>query len=790
MKKLLLYLLVIIINVNLFSQNNKRNKNSSFSINGYVEDLKSGERLIGCVLNDSINNHNIATNSFGYFNLTLDKGVHSISFHYLGYANKSIVLSLKSDTSIIVKLIELTTELKEITVTNSKVETILSKPQSGIISLNNKDIKNIPALLGEADVMRAIQVLPGIQAANERSPGISVRGGSIDQNLFLLDDAPIFQISHMLGFYSVFNNDVVKNIKVYKGDIPANYGGRLSSLIDVRLKDGNMQNYAISGGIGLISSKLNVEGPIVKNKISLLVSGKYAYIGWLYKQIEPQVNKLSFFDLNFKLNAIINKKNRIYLSSYNGSDYSYSSNYKNNTLSLRWNHLNTTKLFNNISMIYSNYNYVSGNNNNYSSYTWKSGMNAITLKTEYNYFKDNNNTIDFGLSTTLNNFIPGKLEGNIEVINQITLSTPFSQRVVTQQKILDHAVYISNQQKVTDKLTFRYGLRASLYQDLGGHWIYNLANYQVIDSFYSSSNKTFFNYFSLEPRLSINFRLNSNSAIKGSYTYTTQPTQLLTRTNGGGPLDIWFPSDNNIKPQISSQFSCTYVQYIFNNLLELSVDCYYKTMKNIIDYKDGATFLNKSASSNINKTPYNFEEQLRTGKGYAYGSEFLIKFDNGKLNGFINYTYARSKRKIDGINSGKIYLSPFDKPHTIDVSINLILTKRISLNSNYRYQSGQVTTIPIFVVAMFEKTFNGYSNRNDYRLPYYSRLDLSLTIKNKEKPSKRFHSDWNFSIINITNHANISSVDFNQSKANPDVIDAKGLYILGFTPSVSYHFNF
>ena len=761
------------------------------SFSGYVENLKSGERLIGCIVYDSTNNVGVLTNTFGYFNLPLKGCRHNLTIRYLGYINKALIINIGVDTTVVIKLEEATVTLKEVIVTNSSAEASLLRPQIGLMAINSKDVKKLPNLLGEADIMRAIQILPGIQSANERSTGISVRGGSIDQNLFLLDDAPVFQISHMMGFYSIFNNDAVKDIKVYKGDIPANYGGRLASLVDIRLKDGNMRNFAASGGIGIIASDLSIEGPIVNDRVSFIVSGKYSYIGTLVKTILPNIN-LSFYDLNCKLNAKINAKNRIYFSSYTGGDKSLqSTSYRNNTLTLRWNHIYNPKLFSNVSFIYSKYMYTSGStDSSLGNYSWTSGIKEFALKADYNYFANAGNTLDFGISTSYSLFTPGKLDGNQQSLNNITKTTPFSNRVVTEQNVLDHSVYISNVQKITEKLSFRYGLRASLYQVIGGHWVYKLTNYYVTDSFYVSKNSTYFNYLSVEPRLSINYRCTHNSALKASYTYTSQQTQLLMRTNGGGPLDVWFPSDNNIKPQTSSQISCGYVYYFFNNLLEASIESYYKTMNNIIDYKDGATFLAKSSTIYVNKTTYNFEEQLRTGIGYSYGTELSLNYDFNKINGIVSYTYAHSKRRIPDINSGKSYLSPFDKPHTFDVFLNFNLTNRISLSTNFRRQSGQVTTIPVYVAIMFGKAFQGYSNRNAYRLPYYSRVDISMTIKTKEKPNKKYHSEWNFSVINITNHANIQYVNFIPSTENPDIIQAKGIFMLGFIPSIAYHFNF
>ena len=768
----------------------------TFSVNGYVQDKESGEKLIGCYVLDTASGKGVFTNAFGYFKILLEAGTSKVLVHYIGYSDQTAILHINRDTTIVITLSTQPISLDEMTIVGSNAEAKLSRPQMGQMTMTNKDVKKLPVLLGEADVMRALQILPGIQAANERSTGISVRGGSIDQNLFLLDDAPVFQISHLMGIFSVFNNDAVKDIRIYKGDIPANYGGRLSSLVDIRLKDGNIQKYDIAGYAGILCSGLSVEGPVVQDRASFILSGKYSYLTGLYKLIGKNV-ALTFYDLNCKLNAIIDPQNRVYVSSYNGADNSsivLDASYHNNTMSIRWNHVYNPELFSNISFIYSNYNYStaysSSSTNNTLNYSWSSGIEHLSLKAEYNYYLDNYNTTDFGASTTYKHFMPGQLEGSSTAIDNTTKVQPFSNRAVTEQRVFEHALYISNQQKITDNLSFKYGVRASLYEDLGGHWVYDLNNYQVVDSFYAAQNTIYAHFYSVEPRLGMNYRVFENSSIKASYTYTTQQDQLLMKTNGGGPLDVWFPSDNNIKPQTSSQYSLGYVQYLFNTVVEASVEGYYKTMNNVIDYKDGATFLDSNPLFTIDKTTYNFEEQLRTGKGCAYGAELMLKSDFEKVNGFVSFTYARSYRTIPGINSGQQYCSPFDKPHTFDACLNYNLSDRISLSSNFRYQSGQVTTIPIYVMELWGRALTGYSKRNDYRLPPYQRLDISLTIKSKESEGEHYHSEWNVSIINVLNHANIQYVDFTPREDNPGIIDAKGVSMFGLMPSVSYHFNF
>lgn len=761
-----------------------------YTLNGYVEDRSNNERLIGCTIVNLLKSQGAVSNSFGFFSFNLDEGINSIQFRYIGYAQQTINLNLRTDTMVLIKLVpDKPLQLNEVKVTADNAVTKLEQANSGVMQFSRRDIKQLPGLMGESDVLRSVQMLPGIQAPNERSTGLSVRGGSIDQNLFLLDDAPVYQTSHISGLYSIFNVDAIKDVKIYKSDIPANYGGRVSSLVDIRLKDGDMQKYSVSGGLGIMATDLCVEGPIIKNKASFIVAGKYSILSNYYFQSK-------FYDLNCKLNLIVNAKNRIYLSSYLGNDVSEIGthfSYRNNTGSLRWNHIYTPRLFSNISLIYSNYSYQSGstnNVNNYYNYQWKSGITQVTLKAEYTYFLENH-TLDFGFSTSYNKFNPGTLEGNKNSIDNLTQSTPFNNRVISNQGVLDHAVYISNQHKITNQLTFRYGIRAVLFQNIGNdNWIFKLKDYQVTDSFKAAKNSFYHNFFAIEPRLGFNYRLSKNSSLKASATYTTQQIQLLTKTNGGGPMDVWYPSGENIKPQKQWQYSIGYLHYFLNNTLEFSTEMYYKNMKNLIDYKDGATFLNKTSIYLTDKTNYNFEEQLRTGKGYAYGAETMIKGETGRLNGFISYTYCRSKRTIAGINNGETYLSPFDRPHTINIFSAYRISNRLTVTSNWRFQSGMVITAPIYVMEMYGKVLKGYSNRNEYRLPSYRRFDVSLTYKSKQKTGKKFHGEWNLSIINMFERLNYESIDFVADKENPGKIIMMGNYYFGTLPSISYRFNF
>ncbi|HEX3009912.1 MAG TPA: carboxypeptidase-like regulatory domain-containing protein [Bacteroidales bacterium] len=768
----------------------KKKVTSKYTFNGYVEDRVTKERLIGCTIVDSVKMRGVVTNAFGFFSFDLDEGSNAIQFRYMGYTTRVVDLALQCDTMMIVSLTPAgPQELGEVKVTADVPETKLSHANMGYVQVSRKEMRQFPSLLGEADVLRSVQMYPGVQAANERSTGLSVRGGSIDQNLFLLDDAPVYQTSHMSGFYSVFNIDAVKDVKVYKGDIPANYGGRVSSLVDVRLKDGNMQKYSVSGGLGPIAADLSVEGPIIRNKASFIVSAKKSILSNYFFQS-------AFTDLNLKLNMIVNDKNRIYLSSYHGKDISEVGThftYRNNTVSLRWNHIYNPRLFSNISLIYSKYAYQSGNTGNvnqYYNYLWKSGIAQLALKADYTYYL-HNNTIDFGISTTYHKFNPGTLEGSQTSIETHAKATPFSNRVVCNQGTLDHAIYVSNEQKLTSRLSFRYGVRGSVFRNIGNdNWVFKLQNYQVVDSFKASRNSFYHNFFSVEPRLGLNYRLSNTASVKASFNYATQQIQLLTKTNGGGPMDVWYPSGYNIKPQKQWQYSVGYIQYLFGRKVEFSAEGYYKKMENIADYKDGATFLDKSSIYLTDKTNYNFEEQLRTGKGFAYGAEFMVKGDFTKLSGFVSYTYCRSKRTIEGINNGSTYLSPFDKPHTLNAFLNYQVSNRFSASANWRYQSGMVITAPVYIMEMYGKVIKGYSNRNEFRLPAYSRFDVSLTLKSKQKEGRRFQGEWNLSIVNMLDHLNYESIDFVVDKENPEKIKMMGNFYFEVLPSLSYHFTF
>jgi outer membrane receptor for ferrienterochelin and colicin len=377
------------------------------------------------------------------------------------------------------------------------------------------------------------------------------------------------------------------------------------------------------------------------------------------------------------------------------------------------------------------------------------------------------------------------------LIDYVKEPVPFSNRVTEEEAVLDYALYISNKQDLTDKWSLRYGIRASLHQNFGGHWVYRLNDEHIVaDSFYVAKNRMYASYFSIEPRVSLNYRIFPHSSIKAAYSYTAQQSQLLMKTNGGGPMDVWYPSGINIRPQTASQYSLGFVQYLPGNRMEASVEGYYKDMRHIIDYKDGATFLDKSALFKADQTSYNFEEQLRTGRGYAYGVEVALKAGFRRVDGLASYTWARSKRKIDGINSGATYLSPFDKPHTLNLSLNYDTGKRLSLSANFRWQSGQVTTVPTYVMEMYGKVLAGYSDRNGYRLPSYQRLDLSMTVKGRKNPLRRWQGEWNFSVMNVYNHANLDYVKFVVPEEAPETIQAKGVSLFGILPSVTYRFKF
>jgi hypothetical protein len=750
-------------------------------ISGYVRDFSTGEMLIGATIYLKDSHTGTASNLYGFYSLATQPGNKTVVYGFLGYQTREIETSVTTDIQMNVELTPNSAELSEVRVVANQTSTRLDDPMMGVQRIQASTIKEVPAFMGEVDPIKVIQLLPGVQAASEGSSGFSVRGGNPDQNLVLLDEAIVYNAGHLLGFFSIFNNDAIKDVNLYKGDIPARSGGRLSSLLDVRMKDGNSRKLSGTGGIGTISSRLTLEGPIVKDKTTFLASGRRTYADLflpLSKEEALKDSKLFFYDFNAKINHTFSDQDRIFLSGYFGRDVMDNTfsriDFGNSTFTFRWNHVYSPKLFSNISLFYSNYNYMLGTSEGVDGFDWRANMENFSFKADFNYYHNNNHSVSFGVQSIHHNIMPGHVKG-------IGSSTMFNELKLSRNKALEHAAYIENTQNIGEKLTVRYGLRASLFQNIGKSRIHGYdENFDVVDTTYYKKGEVFNNYWGIEPRAGINYMIGRTASIKASFSRTFQYLHMASNSTGTTPFDVWFPSTPNVKPQISDQVSAGFLKHLFNGAIETGVEVFYKNMQNSIDFKDYADIL-------LNE---HLEGEFRFGKGYAYGLEFLTYFNYGKLNGWVGYTWSKSKRKIKEINDGQWYLSPYDHPHDCSVVVTYRMSQRITLSGNWVYFSGSPATFPVGRFESGGDIVPIYSRRNAERLPDYQRMDLSLTLRGRTKPGRSWNSEWVFSAYNAYGSKNAWVINFQQDKDDPYITKATKTYLFSIIPAVTYNFKF
>jgi hypothetical protein len=773
MKQFEVIIFFIFLSQNIFSQ--------SVTIYGNVTDSLNGENLTGATLYVADSQTGTTTNEYGFFSLTTRSGNHKITVSYLGYKTKNIFVNADKNKKINIQLSPQTNDLEGITVFSDKGDNI-KRVEAGVNRLSSNMIKTVPAMMGEVDVIKAIQLLPGVQTVAEGSSSFSVRGGGYDQNLILLDETPLYSSSHLLGFFSIFNNDVVKDVQLYKGDIPANFGGRLSSLMDVRTKDGNNRKFGGKGAIGTISSKLTLEGPIFTPDATFVVAGRRTYADLFLKLSNNQSLRQSvlyFYDFNAKINYKIGNNDRIYLAGYFGRDKFKNSlagmDFGNKIGSLRWNHIFSSKLFFNLSFMFSDYDYsMNSAITDDIAFEWTARLKDLGGKLDFTYNLNSKNTVKFGYQAAYHSINPGEGGGygNKSMIERFVLPELFA---------LEQALYVSHQTNI-NSLTLRYGLRASFFSNLGNDSAsYNLINYNFYQNEYIQTHrgKIFNTNRSFEPRISINYQLNKISAIKSSYSHSAQYMQIASNSTAGSPLDLWFYASQNVKPQLCDQFVVGYFRNFFGENIETSFELYYKNFQNIIDFKERASLLNN---------PY-LERELRFGRGYSYGFEVMISKPNGKLNGWINYTFSRSFRKVDEVNNGEWFRSPYDKPHSINVVANYEISRRWSVSASWIYSTGMPVTYPEGRYQIGDKYVPIPSKRNAYRFPDYHRLDLSATFK-LSKPQKRFQHELNLSIYNAYARKNPWTIYFTQDKDNPNHSKAMMIYLFSIVPSITWNFEF
>ena len=753
------------------------------TINGYVRDAATGEALIGANVIIEELGTGTSTNEYGYYALSLEPGTYNLIFSYVGYAAVSRSINLREGMVINMELSELLHELEEVTISSTRSNSNITQLETGSTSLSIQSIRKIPAFLGEVDVIKAIQLLPGVQVTSEGSSGFSVRGGGRDQNMILLDEAAVYNASHLMGFFSIFNNDAIRDVKLYKGDIPASSGGRLASLLDIRMKEGNSKHFSASGGIGTIASRLTLEGPIVPDKLSFLLSGRrtYADLFLLFSRDKDIRNtRLYFYDLNGKVNYRINDKNRIYLSGYSGKDTYANKEYAgmgfgNRTLTLGWNHIFNNTLFSNFTLINSHYFYDLGTPEDAEEYfNWKSNLNDYGFKGDFTWYPSPEHTFRFGASATFHIINPGEIIANSTGgINQsFELSLDYA---------LESGLYMSGESKLGKKFAFRYGLRYSMFNNIGPATIPVFdENHKLIDTTHYEKGD-FFNFYSgLEPRLAANYMLNDQQSVKASYSRTRQYLQLASNSAAGTPLEIWFPASPNIEPQISDQVSAGYFRNFLENKLQSSVEFYYKKMKNSIDFRDHAQLMLNPRLGG----------EIRIGEATSYGVEIFLKYVSGDFSGWFSYTRSKTIRTFSEINEGNPYPAPYDRPNDLALVLSYDITQRIGLAVNWIYTTGLPFTLPSGRYEVMNNILPLYTGRNEYRLPDYHRLDISFTLKGKEKPGKRWRGEWNLSLYNAYARKNIWTLNFVRDEAQPDVTHAEMTYLFSIVPAITYNFKF
>ena len=782
-------LLILFTSLQSFAQ-------EKFTLSGVIEDKVNNETLIGVNIIIPELQTGATTNEYGFFSITLPEGTYKTQVSYLGYTTVEQTIVLDKNQTLNYSLEESTETLDDVVITKNVEKISLRKPQMSVNSLSIKTIKQMPVVLGEVDVIKSITLLPGVTNAGEGSSGFNVRGGAADQNLILLDEATIYNSSHLFGFFSVFNPDAIKDIKLYKGGIPAKYGGRVSSVLDIYQKEGNKKEFHLNGGIGLVSSRLLAEGPLKKDKGSFLLGGRSSY-AHLFMPLFDLDSKAYFYDLNTKLSYKLNPNNSVYLSGYFGRDVfqlsdSFENSYGNAVVNFRWNHLFSTKLFSNLSLIYSDYDY--NLDLNFVKFEWKSGIQNFNLKYDFKHYLSNNIKLTYGLNSIYYKFNPGKIEPTSDTsgINPYKLIDKFA---------FENAVYIDAEQKLSKKLTVNYGLRFSSFLRLGQDELSMYADdnpilfndeLQIYETAEPTSTETYKrgdiikSFANLEPRMSLAYQLNSKSAVKASYNRMSQYLHLLSNTSSPTPLDIWTPSGKYIKPQLLDQVALGYFKTFNDNTYSLEVETFYKTIKNRIDYVDGADLI---ANDNI-------EQVILNGKSRAYGLEVLFKKTEGRFKGWFAYTLSKSEQKTEGrtaletgINNGEWYKTPYDKTHDVSLTTSYDLNKKWTLSSNFIFQTGQPTTYPNGQYEYNGINIPNYEARNSSRLPAYHRLDVSATFVPKPNSKKRWKGEWVFGIYNIYNQKNAASINFreNQDSGNNEALR---LAIFGAIPSVSYNFKF
>lgn len=788
LKKIIIFL-ILLTSTFIFSQ-------EKYTLSGTIYDQKTNETLIGVsIIIDELKT-GTSSNEYGFYSITLPKGTYNIRISYLGYIDYTGTIILDKNIKSNFLLIEGEETLEEIILIDNPNKIEIKKPEMSVNKLSINTIKQMPVILGEVDILKSILTLPGVTNAGEGQSGFNVRGSAVDQNLILLDEATIYNSSHLFGFFSVFNADAIKDLKLYKGGIPARFGGRVASVLDIYQKEGNSNEFHGNGGIGLISSRILLEGPIVKNKGSFLIGGRSSY-AHLFLKLTDNKNSAYFYDLNTKLSYKLNENNNLYVSGYFGRDVfslnqSFENIYGNSVLNLRWNHLFSNKLFSNASLIYSDYYY--GLTIDFVGFNWKSGIKNYNFKYDFKHYLTNKTKLTYGLNSVYYEFNPGKIEPN-------STNSGINPKQLDKKYAFEPAIYIDAEQTLSEKFSINYGLRFSMFYRLGSQNINVYENNQAviydsdlkiyekatpIGTIKYGTNETIASFENLEPRIALTYSFNDEQSVKLSYNRMTQYLHLISNTQSPTPLDIWAPSDNFLKPQILDQYAAGFFKNFKNGKFTLEVESFYKYIKNRLDYIDGADLIANNA----------IEQVVLAGKSRAYGLEILARKNEGKLSGWVSYTLSRSEQKTPGrtadeigINNGEWYKTGWDKTHNISITGTYQFNKKWSFGSIFSLQTGQPVTYPDGQYQYLGITIPSFSQRNANNLPTYHRLDIAATLIPNNNVAHKFKGEWVFGIYNLYSRKNAASINFrqNQDSGNNEAIR---LSIFGIVPSVTYNFKF
>lgn len=767
-----------------------------FILSGTITDQQNNETLFGVNVIIVEQKTGTTTNEYGFYSISLPKGTYTVQISYLGYQTITETIVLDKNIRKNFSLSEASQQLNEVILTDRKVKAEIRKPEMSVNKLSIQEIKEMPVILGEVDIVKSLLTLPGVTNAGEGQSGFNVRGGSADQNLILLDEATVYNSSHLFGLFSVFNPDAIKDLKLYKGGIPARYGGRLSSVLDIYQKEGNGKEFHMNGGIGLISSRLMAEGPIVKNRGSFLIAGRGSY-AHLFLKFTDNNNSAYFYDLNTKISYKLNDNNSIYFSGYFGRDVftlneTFVNTYGNSVLNLRWNHLFSEKLFSNMSFIYSDYYY--GLELDFVGFLWNSGIKNYNFRYDFKHYLSDKLKLTYGANAIYYDFNPGKIEPS-------RADSGINTDQLDKKYAFESAFYVDAEQQLGKRFAISYGVRYSNFLRLGEQTLNVYENnlpvlfnsaFQIYESadpigtVRYGKNKTIAQFDNFEPRLSVAYAMNDNQSVKASYNRMTQYLHLISNTQSPTPLDVWAPSDQFLKPQLLDQYAVGYFQNFKDDKYSLEIESYYKTIKDRVDYIDGANLIANEA----------IERVVLNGKGRAYGIEFLVRKNSGRITGWLSYTLARTEQLVKGrtpdepgINNGNWYKTGFDKLHDLSVVGNYKLNEKWRFGATFAFQTGQPVTYPNGQYEYLGISIPNFTSRNDNRLPAYHHLDLAATLTPSKNKNRKWFAEWVFGVYNIYNRQNAASITFRQNDETAKN-EAIRLSIFGIVPSVTYNFKF